>query len=188
MQARALWFGVATRRVLLLLRIEQGWMARTALVSATKPVRRIPSAAGGDVREALLTLNTLVVAPENRCSPYDSDSYPYSQSVEPQIVARMGGRVMAHIQERLFTTPANGHRAYCGKVRSARQRIMQHERADTPDFRRRSIKSHAGVAQRQPASKERKGLCRMDSRLEQMLVRGHDNQGEAQVQINGRQS
>ncbi len=75
------------------IKISRGWMAKTALVSATKPQLRIPSTAGNDVRQALLNLNTLVVAPENRCSPYDPDSYPYSQSVEAQIVARMGGRI-----------------------------------------------------------------------------------------------
>ncbi len=75
------------------LRIDKGWMAQTAFVSSTKPQPRIPGTAGGGVRQALITLSTLVVASENRCSPYDSDSYPYSQSVEPQIVARMGGRI-----------------------------------------------------------------------------------------------
>ena len=33
----------------------------------------------------------LVVAAEHRCSPYDSDDYSYSQSVEQRIVADMGG-------------------------------------------------------------------------------------------------
>ena len=33
----------------------------------------------------------LVVEAENRCSPYDSDDYRYSQSVEQRIVADMGG-------------------------------------------------------------------------------------------------
>ncbi len=33
----------------------------------------------------------LLVAPEYRCSPYDPDDYPYSQSVEQQIVASMDG-------------------------------------------------------------------------------------------------
>ncbi len=75
------------------LRIQPGWMAQTAYVSATKPQPRIPSTAGGGVSQAMITLSSLVVAPENRCSPYDSDSYPYSQSVESQIVARMGGRI-----------------------------------------------------------------------------------------------
>ena len=35
----------------------------------------------------------LVVADENRCSPYDSDDYPYSQTVEGGIVAELGGIV-----------------------------------------------------------------------------------------------
>ena len=37
------------------------------------------------------TWRGLVVAAERRCSPYDSDDYRYAQSVEPRIVAGMGG-------------------------------------------------------------------------------------------------
>ena len=33
----------------------------------------------------------ITIAPENRCSPYDSDEYRYSPSVEPRIVAAQGG-------------------------------------------------------------------------------------------------
>ena len=33
----------------------------------------------------------LVIAPENRCSPYDSGDYPYPQSVEARIVNVQGG-------------------------------------------------------------------------------------------------
>ena len=33
----------------------------------------------------------ITVAPENRCSPYDSDEYRYSPSVEPRIVNALGG-------------------------------------------------------------------------------------------------
>ena len=33
----------------------------------------------------------LTVAPEDRCSPYDPDDYPYSPSVEPRIVEAQGG-------------------------------------------------------------------------------------------------
>ena len=33
------------------------------------------------------------IVPENRCSPYDSDTYSYSQSVELQIIASMGGSI-----------------------------------------------------------------------------------------------
>ena len=35
--------------------------------------------------------NGLVVAPEVRCSPYDSDDYRYSQSVEDRIIRNLGG-------------------------------------------------------------------------------------------------
>ncbi len=35
----------------------------------------------------------LVVAPENRCAPYNRSDYRYSQSVEAEIVATMGGRI-----------------------------------------------------------------------------------------------
>ena len=35
----------------------------------------------------------LVVAAEDRCSPYDSDDYPYPQTVEEHIVAEMGGMI-----------------------------------------------------------------------------------------------
>ena len=33
----------------------------------------------------------ITVAPEHRCSPYDSDDYRYSPSVEPRIVEELGG-------------------------------------------------------------------------------------------------
>ena len=36
------------------------------------------------------TYRGIVVAPEHRCAPYDRNDYPYSQSVEAEIVASMG--------------------------------------------------------------------------------------------------
>ena len=39
------------------------------------------------------TWRGLTVAPEYRCSPYDSDDYPYSQSVENRIVEAMNGPI-----------------------------------------------------------------------------------------------
>ena len=39
------------------------------------------------------TWRDLVVAPEHRCAPYDRAAYPYSQSVEAEIVASMGGAI-----------------------------------------------------------------------------------------------
>ena len=46
--------------------------------------------AGGASAE---TWRGLTVAPEHRCAPYDRDDYPYPQSVERDIIARMGGRI-----------------------------------------------------------------------------------------------
>ena len=47
------------------------------------------SASSQDTTE---TWRGLVVAPENRCSPYDKRrDYPYPQSIEPDIVRRLGG-------------------------------------------------------------------------------------------------
>ena len=37
------------------------------------------------------TWNGLVIGPEARCSPYDSDDYRYSQSVEDRIIRSLGG-------------------------------------------------------------------------------------------------
>ena len=49
--------------------------------------------AAGHGHAAAETWNGLAVAPENRCAPYDRSDYPYSQSVEAEIVASMGGRI-----------------------------------------------------------------------------------------------
>ena len=44
----------------------------------------------------------LVVAPENRCAPYDRSDYRYSQSVEAEIVATMGGGIYGPYTGRFF--------------------------------------------------------------------------------------
>ena len=44
----------------------------------------------------------LVIAPEHRCAPYDRDDYRYSQSVEAEIVAAMGGRIYGPYTGRYF--------------------------------------------------------------------------------------
>ncbi len=44
----------------------------------------------------------LTVSDENRCSPYDPDDYPYPQSVEPHIIAEMGGIMYGPYTGRTF--------------------------------------------------------------------------------------
>ena len=88
-----------------------GWIAASEYVSggrarasapASAPEPAAPAALHAAVQKALDALNRLAVAAENRCSPYDSDDYPYPQSVEAQIVARMGGRIYGPYSGRTF--------------------------------------------------------------------------------------
>ena len=48
------------------------------------------------------TWRGLVVAPEHRCAPYERDDYPYPQSVEREIIVRMGGRIYGPYTGRHF--------------------------------------------------------------------------------------
>ena len=50
------------------------------------------------------TWRGLVIAPEHRCAPYDRDDYPYSRSVEAEIVATMGGIVYGPYSGRHYST------------------------------------------------------------------------------------
>ncbi len=98
--------------------IDLGWMAVTRFVSPTKPQAPVapvaapksdappaaPSAGNPALAKALDMLRRLVVASENRCSPYDSDDYPHSQSLESQIVARMGGRIYGPYTGTIFSS------------------------------------------------------------------------------------
>ena len=44
------------------------------------------------------------IAPEHRCSPYNPDDYSYPQSVEPQLVNQMGGRIYGPYTGRCFAS------------------------------------------------------------------------------------
>ena len=50
------------------------------------------------------TWRGLIVEPEHRCAPYDRDDYPYSQSVEAEIVAAMSGRIYGPYTGRHYST------------------------------------------------------------------------------------
>jgi len=80
------------------IKIDKGWIAVTGLVSASKAPERAPASAPAAsspaVQQALNLLNSLVVAPENRCAPYDKKKqYPYPPSVELDIIRQLGGRI-----------------------------------------------------------------------------------------------
>lgn len=83
------WLKIGTNR----------WIARLDHILEQMPAAQpqakpaAPAARDSAVQQAMDALQRLVVARENRCSPYHSDDYPYPQSVEPQIIGRMGGRI-----------------------------------------------------------------------------------------------
>ena len=58
------------------------------VIGTASTIDRIPAV---DALHAQTSWRGLVVAPEQRCSPYDADDYRYPQSVEDRIVAELGG-------------------------------------------------------------------------------------------------
>ena len=71
--------------------VGSGLAALAVLLSALGPLQAQPTWRG------------LKVEPERRCSPYDSDQYRYSQSVEDRIIADHGG-VYSPYTGRWFST------------------------------------------------------------------------------------
>ena len=83
------------------------------------------------------TWRGLTVAPEDRCSPYNRDDYPYSQSIERVIVERLGGRIYGPYTGRHFTSAkatdiehivavSEAHDSgLCGADRATRARFSQ---------------------------------------------------------------
>ena len=80
-------------------------------------------AAGHGGALAADTWRGLTVAPEHRCTHYDRAAYPYSQSVEAEIVASMGGAIYEPYTGRLLPNPApHRRRSHRRFLRSPRQR------------------------------------------------------------------
>lgn len=50
------------------------------------------------------TWRGLVVAPEQRCAPYDRDQYPHPQSLERRIIEMLGGRIYGPYTGRHFAS------------------------------------------------------------------------------------
>lgn len=63
---------------------------------------RIPEPTSEATSPSVPTWRGLVIAAENRCSPYDADNYRYSPSVEPDIVAAMGGIIYGPYSQLYF--------------------------------------------------------------------------------------
>ena len=61
--------------------------------------------AAANIANAQSPSGTITIQPENRCSPYNRDAYPYPQSVENGIIARMGGRIYGPYTGQTFSSP-----------------------------------------------------------------------------------
>ena len=75
-----------------------------AIATPTPTSTPTPEPTATPTPEPTLMWRGLVVAPENRCSPYDSDDYPYSQAVEERIVAELGGIIYSPYTGTYFTS------------------------------------------------------------------------------------
>ena len=73
----------------------------------------------------------LVVAPENRCAPYNSDDYGYSQTLERAAIAAMGG---ARSMDPTPAGPSPGRRTPTSSIswREARRTIPGYVRRMMP--------------------------------------------------------
>ena len=80
------------------------------------------------------TWRGLVIAPEDRCAPYDRDEYRYSQSVEAEIVAAMGGRIYGPYTGRYFLSARSTDIEHIVAVSEAHDSGLC---AAGPDLRRR---------------------------------------------------
>jgi len=73
------------------------------VIGAVGTIDRIPTV--GEL-QAQTSWRGLVVAPEQRCSPYDADDYRYPQAVEARIVTELGG-VYGPYTGRWFASPSD---------------------------------------------------------------------------------
>ena len=108
------------------------------------------------------TWRGLTVAAEYRCSPYDADDYPYSQSVEPRIVADLGGVIYGPYTGRTFSSTRETDiehivarsEAHDSGLCAAGDATRRQFSSDPPE-------SHARKPERQSPPEERQGRRRV---------------------------
>ena len=97
----------------------------------------------------------ITIAPENRCSPYDSDEYRYSPSVEPRIVAAQGGIYGPYTGTWFESIKETDIEHIVARFRGSRQRPLCRRPSNLVGVRIRPPEPHAGVAQRESSPEER---------------------------------
>ena len=133
------------------------------------------------------TWRGLTVAPENRCSPYERKrDYPYSQSVEQDIVRGLGAVYGPYTGDLFRFDPRHGHRAHRRDERGARLRVMRGRPGDTKAVRDGPPELDARLPAGEPPPEERKGRGRVAPRPEPVLVRREGARSQARLRAHRR--
>ena len=108
----------------------------------------------------------ITVAPEDRCSDYESDDYHYSPSVEPRIVDAQGG-IYGPYTGTWFDSIRETDIEHIVARSEAHDSGLCDADPETRDrFRLRHPEPHAGIAQHQPPPEGRQGPQRVAARPE----------------------
>ena len=132
------------------------------------------------------TYRGVVIAPENRCTPYDRQDYPYSQSVEQRIVAALGaiygpysGACFAHTGQTDIEHMVAGSEAHDSGLCAASGAVKG-------GFRHRPAEPHAREPERQSAPEKRQGRSRVDAGSQRVLVRRPNARSAPQIRPDDR--
>ena len=128
----------------------------------------------------------LTIAPEDRCSPYDSDDYRYPQSVEDDIVRDLGGIYSPYTCETFRLRHADRHRAHRRPIRGARLGLVLGRRRHADGVRARPAEPDPGIALAEPLAEERQGRGRVYAGPEPLLVRADGRGCPAEVRADYR--
>ena len=121
------------------------------------------------------------IADENRCSPYESSDYSYSQSVEDDIIDAQDGLFSPYTLQ-----------CYTSKNETDIEHIVARSEAHdsglcaASDSTRQSLRSgraepHAGAAESQSLREGSTGCGRVATRAQQVLVRTENDLRPAQI-------
>ena len=119
----------------------------------------------------------ITVAPEDRCSPYDSDDYPYSPSVEPKIVDAQGGTYGPYTGTWFESIKETDIEHIVARSEAHDSGLCAVGPATPGRVRVRPPEPDAGVAQRQPLPEGGQRRSRVATRPEPVLVREPNTRG-----------
>ena len=128
----------------------------------------------------------IIVASEYRCSPYDSDDYPYSPSVEPRIVEELGGVYGPYTGTWFESIRETDIEHIVARSEAHDSGLCEGQPCSPGRVRIRPPEPHAGVSQRQPAPEGGQGRGRMAPRPEPVLVRGPHHSGPPRIRAHHR--